>query len=221
MKNKFITVSILTLTCLICFVLAFLFFDNSERQEWYSISIVMTYIIPVYLGLYILTLACIGIILRFIKKFELSKFIFKSTLYSLLILGLFYFFLMSKQGNDYNNWKIQTDLEANEKIKKDSIMYQMEIDRLSDLIKDNPENYQYLFERGLLNRTKGYYEESIEDYKKALTINPYDFETNMECGYSYSILDDTISRDYFYKKAVQKNPNCDLAKRRPELLNKE
>ncbi len=221
MKNKSINILILTLTGIICVFLVYRFFDNSDRNEWFSISVVMTFLIPVYLGFYLLILATIGLILRRAKKVMISKAILKSTFQSLIMLGLCYVFLISKQQIDFKKWKKNSDLKAIENNKKDSVAYQNKLDSLSFLINKNPENYKELFERGLLKRTKGYYYESIEDYEKALSINPNDFKTNLECGYSYSLINDSINCDKYYQKAVQIKPNSNFAKRRARLLNEK
>ncbi|HTB30646.1 MAG TPA: tetratricopeptide repeat protein [Bacteroidia bacterium] len=80
--------------------------------------------------------------------------------------------------------------------------FDSEMKMLNDSINKNPNNYSAYFEKGFQLRAQGKFNESINEYKNALKINPNFFDANFQCAWSYESLKDTINAIFYFEKAL-------------------
>jgi len=205
------------LTGLICLGVGFMFLDNSDRHEWFSVSILFLYSVGLVV-LYLTALTIIGFVTRFLKMTDTSKSIFKTTGLSFLIILAFMIFTNYSMNRDFNIWKAQTEKDSIQAEKLEQEKYTLKMDSLNEVIEKLPDNYEAIVERGLMKRQKGQYEASIIDYKKALNINPDNFKANLEMGYSLGLLDRKEEQDSFYRVAARLDTSSYFAKKHPEYL---
>ena len=194
-----------------------MFLDNSDRHEWFSVSILFLYSVGLVV-LYLTALTIIGFVTRFLKMTDTSKSIFKTTGLSFLIILAFMIFTNYSMNRDFNIWKAQTEKDSIQAEKLEQEKYTLKMDSLNEVIEKLPDNYEAIAERGLMKRQKGQYEASIIDYKKALNINPDNFKANLEMGYSLGLLDRKEEQDSFYRVAARLDTSSYFAKKHPEYL---
>lgn len=198
----------------------YVFFDNSDRHEWFSVSVLFYYTIGLTV-LYLALLTIIGLTIKRIKNNETGKTILKTTGISffLILVTLTVNFINSNK--DFNNWRQETD-QAEKTNKELEIMFlQKQLDSLDNEISTSPDNYLALIQRGLLKRKNGQVEESITDYELALKLKPDDFNANLEMGYSLGLLDKNEEAETYFRIAANIDTNSYFARTNKQYIDNE
>jgi tetratricopeptide (TPR) repeat protein len=199
------------LTLLLCSLIFYVFFDNSDRHEWFSVGILFYYAIGLTI-LYLALLTIIGLTIKKIRNNEIGKTILKTTGISFLLLLVTLTVTSIKSNKDFNNWRQETDQAEKRNKELENQFNQRQLDSLDNEILNSPDNYLALIHRGLLKRKNGQVEESISDYELALKIKPNDFNANLEMGYSLGLLDKKEEAEKFYRKAANLDTSSYFAK---------
>ena len=189
------------MTLLLCSLIFYVFFDNSDRQEWFSVGVLFYYAIGLTF-LYLALLTITGLTIKRFKNKLTGNAILKTTGISFFLLAITLTTTFSKSNQSFNNWKHKTDRAENTKKELESELPKNQLDSLDKEIANSPDNYSALFQRGLIKRKSGQVEASISDYELALKIKPDDFNLNLEMGYSLGLLDRKEEAVKFYRLAA-------------------
>jgi len=86
-----------------------------------------------------------------------------------------------------------------------------EINRLEEVVKGNPTNYEALLQLGHLLNDSGFYERAIEKYKTYLKDHPDNLDVIVDMGVCYYELKKYDQSLEIIKRAVDKNPQHQIA----------
>ncbi len=213
-------ISITALTLLMCFLIVYIFFDNSDRHEWFSVSVLFYYAIGLTF-LFIAILTIIGLTIKSFINNQTGKTFLKSVKVSALMLLTTLTVTFIKNNRDFRNWKRES--EMTEKLNKEieNQLFKKQLDSLNNVIANSPDNYLAYFNRGLLKRNGGQFESSILDYELALKIKPDDFNTNLEMGYILERLGRKDEAEIFFKLAVNIDTNSYFARKNSHYIDNE
>lgn len=197
-----------------------MFFDNSDRHEWFSVGILFYYAIGLTF-LYLALLTIIGLTIKRFKSNLTGTAIIKTTGVSFILLGITLTTTFIKSNHDFNKWSHETDQieKANKELESQFIKTQL--DSLDKGIANSPDNYLALIQRGLLKRTNGQVEESISDYELALKIKPDDFNANLEMGYSLQMLNRKEEAENYYRIAANIDTSSYFAQTNRHYIDNE
>jgi tetratricopeptide (TPR) repeat protein len=220
MTSRLIRISITILTLLLCSLITFVFFDNSDRNEWFSAAVLIYYAIGLSI-LYLALLTIIGFTIKKIRNNETGKTILKTTSISFLLLLFTLTVTSIKSNRDYNNWKKETEQAEMTNKEFEFQLYQRKLDSLDNENSNSPNYYLTLIQRGLLKRRNGQIEESISDYKLAIKLKPNDFNANLEMGYSLELLDKKEEAEKYYRIAANIDTNSYFSKTNRQYIKKK
>jgi tetratricopeptide (TPR) repeat protein len=208
------------LTLLLCSVIFYVFFDNSDRHEWFSVSVLFYYATGLTV-LYLALLTIIGLTIKRIKNNETGKTILKTTGISFFLLLVTLTVNFIKSNKDFNNWRQETNQAEKTNKELEIVFHQKQLDSLDNEISTSPDNYLALIQRGLLKRKNGQVEESITDYELALKIKPDDFNANLEMGYSLGLLDKKEEAETYFRIAANIDTNSYFARTNKQYIDNE
>jgi tetratricopeptide (TPR) repeat protein len=196
------------------------FYDNSDRHEWFSVGILFYYAVGLTF-LYLISLTIIGLTIKRFKDKEIGKMILKTTGLSFLFLLVTFSVTSIKSNHDFKNWKQETDQAQLTNRELEIKLLKKQLDSLDNEIANKPDNYLALIQRGLLKRRDGQYEASVSDYKLALTIKPDDFNANLELGYSLGLLNKKEESEKYYRIAANIDTNSYFARTNRQYIDNE
>jgi len=218
-RNQTILSIIIGLTTILGVYVLYTLLQLPDRIEWLQLYGLLYYVI-IFVGVYILSLTAIGIVTRLMKK-DISRPIFNGTKWSILILIITIVSGIFSAQRKVSETVEQMETEWKLRQQQDSTDYINRLDSLNTVIRSDTTNYKALVERGLIKRHKRHDEASIKDYKKALELKPYDFNANLEMGYSLGLMGKKEQQDSFYRIAAQLDTSSYFAKKHPEYLKEE
>lgn len=208
------------MTLLLCSLIFYIFFDNSDRQEWFSVGVLFYYAIGLTF-IYLAVLTILGLTIKRFKSNLTGKAILKTTGISFLLLGVTLTATFIKSNQDFNNWKQETNQTEKTNKELEFQVHKKQLDSLDKEIANSSDNYLALIQRGLLKRKDGQFEASISDYELALKIKPDDFNANLEMGYSLERLDRKDEAESYYRIAANLDTSSYFAQTNRQYIDNE
>jgi len=216
MKYK---IAILSLTIFLCIWIGIQFLDNSDRNEWFSLSILTFYVLGLII-LYLIGLLIIGLIFKGFKKLQIASVIFKMTRISSIFLIITFLTVFIKSNIDFNKWHTNSQNEWKAKEHYETEMLLKQIDSINLIIRNDSSNYKAFVQRGILKRHLGKFDSSLVDYQNALRIKPDNFDANLEMGYSLTVINQNEEAEKYYRIAANIDTNSSFARHNPQYIKR-
>ncbi len=205
---------------MLCSLIVYVFYDNTDRHEWFSVGVLFYYAVGLAF-LYLISLTIIGFTIKRFKDKKRGKAILKTTGISFLFLLVTFSVTSIKSNHDFKNWRQETDQAQQTNKELEIKLLKKQLDSLDNEIATKPDNYLALIQRGLLKRKDGQYEASVSDYKLALTIKPDDFNANLELGYSLGLLNKKEEAEKYYRIAANIDTNSYFSRTNRQYIDNE